>query len=384
MSVLFMMPLMTAPSEVWMQRMLEELDYDLGTVVAWDTGGATTWRNRVRAVSLQTPSALDRLLSVSRFHNMVKHDTEQILLREIRRKGITHALCHYGDFALRFMNVWRQVNIPLFVHFHGYDATFDRRHDADAEKAYFPETYARQIGNLAERATFIANSEFTKSLLMNAGIQSSRVHVKYLGVPVPAAAKVHKNVEEIHVLHLGRLVDFKSPDRTIRSFEIAQSKGLRGRLTIAGEGPFRVTCELLRMRSLYKSSIQILGAVTAEHAQSLLADADIYTQHNIKGEISRQEECFGVSIIEAMATGLPVVGTRSGGVVETVVDNETGFLVEPGNVEGQAEAILRLAGDRNLRQRLGDAGRGRVAEHFSMEGEGIRLRSIMGLPLPSH
>lgn len=376
-----MMPIWQAPSETWMQRMLEELGNDLATVVVSSTDGATRWRDRVRAVSLSPSSRLVRYyyrVIQDLTHNSILFD-QKILLKEIKRSGITHILCHYGDFAVRFMDILEKVNVPLYIHFHGCDATFDLRCDDQPTKRYYPDNYLNDILKLAESATIIANSEYTKSLLIDAGISVDRIFVKYLGVPVPQACKIHKKNKEIKVLHLGRLVDFKSPDRTIQAFEIARSRGLNGKLIIAGDGPLRVTCELLKMRSPYKDSIHILGAVTADHAQELFSDADIYTQHNIKGEITQQSECFGVSVIEAMAVGLPIVGTRSGGINETVVDGETGILVSPGDVKGQADALYRLAHDTPLRQKFGLAGHKRVSDKFSMEQEAKMLRMIMQL-----
>jgi glycosyltransferase involved in cell wall biosynthesis len=380
MTVLFMMPKWSVPSETWMQRMMEELETDLGAVVSNDTKGEMRWRNHTRAVSLVPYARCHRLYKklIRRIIPDVS-SYSQILIKEIRRPGITKVLCHYGAFAVKFMDVWERTDIPLYIHFHGYDATFDLRSYEQPDKKHFPDDYLSNILKLAGRAVIIANSEFTKTLLIEAGISPDRIRIKYLGVPVPAECKVHENRKEIHVLHLGRLVDFKSPDRTIEAFEIACSRGLHGKLVIAGDGPLRTTCELRKIRSPYKDSIQILGAVSADYAKELLSRADIYTQHNIKGEISRQSECFGVSIIEAMAAGLPVVGTRSGGVNETVVDGETGILLTPGDVEGQADAICRLANDPALRQRLGSAGHKRVSDNFSMEQETKTLRMIMQL-----
>ena len=381
MSLLFMMPDWQAPSEIWMQRMLEELDNDLGAVVSRDTKGATRYGSHARAVSL---------IPHSRYANICYHlipslmpapgsYAQTTLLKEIKRPGITKVLCNYGAFAVEFMDIWEKIDTPLYIHFHGYDATIDLRLYDQPDRRFFPDEYLETILKLSERATIIVNSNFTKSLLADAGISTDRIFVKYYGVPVSPAYKTHGNHEEINILHLGRLVDFKSPDRTIKAFEIACSRGLRGRLIIAGNGPLRATCELLRVRSPYRDSIQILGAVNADFAGKLLWDADIFTQHNIQGEISRQSECFGVSVIEAMAAGLPVVGTRSGGVNETVVDAETGILLDPGDVEGQADAIYRLAKDPALRQKLGSAGHKRVSDNFSMEKEAETLRTIMQL-----
>ncbi|MCH8923254.1 MAG: glycosyltransferase, partial [Planctomycetes bacterium] len=67
--------------------------------------------------------------------------------------------------------------------------------------------------------------------------------------------------------------------------------------------------------------------------ERLRAEADIFTAHNCTGPITRQEEAFGVSIVEAMAAGLPVVSGRSGSLPEIVEDRVDGILVEPGDRE---------------------------------------------------
>ena len=205
MSVLFMMPNWSAPSETWIQRMLEELGGDLGAVVSLDTQGATRWRGGVRAVSLLSHRRLTRYSSyfLGRLGLAYLSSERVILLREIQRPGITHVLCHYGEFAARFMDVWRKANIPLFVHFHGYDATFDIRLDEQPARRYFPDAYLTNVHELATRAVLVANSEFTKSLLTDSGIPANRVPVKYLGVPLPPVGKIHKDHEEIHVLQGG-------------------------------------------------------------------------------------------------------------------------------------------------------------------------------------
>ena len=73
-----------------------------------------------------------------------------------------------------------------------------------------------------------------------------------------------------------------------------------------------------------------------------------------------------LSVLEAMAAGLPVVASAVGGLHEVVVDGETGFLVPPGRPEELAAALGRLIGDAELRRTLGDAGRRRAEERFSL------------------
>ena len=79
-------------------------------------------------------------------------------------------------------------------------------------------------------------------------------------------------------------------------------------------------------------------------------------------------EGLPLSALEAMAASLPVVASRIDGLPEAVVDGETGYLTEPGDVDGVAAALGRLADDDGLRRRLGDAGRARAEQHFSLPG----------------
>jgi glycosyltransferase involved in cell wall biosynthesis len=83
--------------------------------------------------------------------------------------------------------------------------------------------------------------------------------------------------------------------------------------------------------------------------------------------LASHQEGFSNAIIEGMQAGLPMIVTDVGGNAEAVIDGETGLVVAPRNPEAMADAILSLAGDGELRQRLGEAGRRRVEAHFSLE-----------------
>jgi alpha-maltose-1-phosphate synthase len=78
-------------------------------------------------------------------------------------------------------------------------------------------------------------------------------------------------------------------------------------------------------------------------------------------------ELLGLSVLEAMASATPVVASRIGGVPEVVVDGETGFLVDPGDVDALHDRIATLLSDRGLARRLGDNGRATVTAQFTWE-----------------
>jgi glycosyltransferase involved in cell wall biosynthesis len=85
------------------------------------------------------------------------------------------------------------------------------------------------------------------------------------------------------------------------------------------------------------------------------------------------DEGFGLPPVEAMASGLPVVATRSGTVVETVLDGETGFLVEKNNVEQLAQALLFLVKNDDSRELMGRAGRRRALKYFTWDQVATRM-----------
>ena len=88
-------------------------------------------------------------------------------------------------------------------------------------------------------------------------------------------------------------------------------------------------------------------------------------------------ESFGIVFAEAGACGKPVIGGRSGGMSDAIVDGVTGLLVDPGNVEEVAEAILKLLQDRELARQMGERGRRRAVEDLSWERVTERLEQLL-------
>ena len=108
------------------------------------------------------------------------------------------------------------------------------------------------------------------------------------------------------------------------------------------------------------SRVSLMGWVNGEAKLALLRSADFYV-------LPSHNEGLPVSLLEAMSWGLPLISTRVGGIPELVRDGVDGILVEPGDVPALAAAISRLAGDADLRFRMGQAARARVEAHFSRE-----------------
>lgn len=137
------------------------------------------------------------------------------------------------------------------------------------------------------------------------------------------------------------------------------------RLVIFGDGPQRRELEALARRVGAPAEFQGFVPNVAGRIEEL----DIFV-------LPSRGENLPIAILEAAAAALPIVATRVGGVPEVVVDNETGLLVEPEDVDGLAAAVARVAADRELRERLGRAAVAKIAESFDAR---VVARKMVGL-----
>jgi colanic acid/amylovoran biosynthesis glycosyltransferase len=158
---------------------------------------------------------------------------------------------------------------------------------------------------------------------------------------VDLAADVGEEADPPEVLYAGRL----SPEKGVLEL-VEAAQGMN--LVVAGDGPLRDRVS------------QASGFVPPEELARLYARAAVVV-------CPSHREGFGVACLEAMAHGCPVVASAVGGLLDLVVDGETGIHVPPGDVPALRSAIERLLADRELRRRMGEAGRRRAAEHFSWD-----------------
>src|SRR5438067_10065278 len=128
------------------------------------------------------------------------------------------------------------------------------------------------------------------------------------------------------------------------------------RVTLVGEGPDRPTVTTDARRRL-AGRAELVGA--RRDVRELLAAADLFV-------LSSRSEALPISVLEAMAAGLPVVATDVGGVSELVVDGETGFLVPPADAKALAQALETLLREPRLRRRFGAAARRRAEQRFDL------------------
>ena len=372
MRILLTMDAIDSPSEGWMGRMFDMIRPDVCAVAAL-APEPCHWRG----VPLIALNRWTRQLAVLFQRLGVSWASEwhaRPLLRAIGQYGPDRILCNYATTAFVLRSLWERIALPVYVHCHGWDVTWEH----PLIRRFYGRAYSDSLARLPGNVRFIANSKFTQDRMVAAGVDKNRIRLKYFGAAIEAgASRTRLHSRDVNILYLGRLIDFKGPIETIRAFECACDMGLRANLIIAGGGPLRRICDSHIARSRWSGRIRMSGWVTAEEGRRLRAESDIFTAHNCRGRTSKQEEAFGVSYIEAMAAGLPVVTGRSGGIGETVVDGRTGFLFEPGDIKKHAFYLLQLASEPSLRVQMGEAARAHVATSFSLDRERESLYEIL-------
>jgi glycosyltransferase involved in cell wall biosynthesis len=143
------------------------------------------------------------------------------------------------------------------------------------------------------------------------------------------------------------------------------------RLTLAGDGPERGALEALAAELGVADRVAFLGAVAHDRVPGLYAAADAFCLPSFA-------EGLPTVLMEAMACGLPVVATNVMGTAELVEDGVSGFVVPPARADLIADALRELAGDLELRARMGAASRARVERDYELDGAIERLRGALG------
>lgn len=234
-------------------------------------------------------------------------------------------------------------------------------------------------GRLRRDATrIVAVSEAVASWLSGEGL-GERVEVVHNGVDPPRemldGAAVRSKIgvpEETCLIGLfSQLVAHKGALDFVRAAHVAIDRGADLFCVIAGSGPPAFKAILAREIAAGPAADRIRLVPPEAAIWPLLAAADAVAITTL------WPDPLPRVVMEAMAVGRPVVGYAGGGVPEMVVDGETGLLCAAGDTDGLAAAMVRLAADARLRERLGAAGRRRARQHFSIERHVERMESVL-------
>jgi colanic acid/amylovoran biosynthesis glycosyltransferase len=324
---------------------------------------------------LQSTKQLASLARLAR-HAAARARGTDVRKSELTRLYVTafrRARCHavyveYGHVAVGVMDACQQLGLPLIVHFHGLDA--HSRSILDRFGGQYPRLFEQAVA-------IIANSPTMERALLDLGARRETLHYVPNGVDAGRFRAGAPAEAPPTFLAVGRLVEKKGPQLTIAAFASVYRAHPETRLRMIGEGTIRGVCQDLAQGLGVGEAVAFLGAQPHEVVAEEMQRARAFVQHSVIDHDGNSESMPN-SILEASASGLPVVATRHAGIPEVVVDGETGFLVEERDVEGMARHMTRLVVEAGLAAELGRAGRRRVQESFSIESRIARLWEIVG------
>lgn len=281
-------------------------------------------------------------------------------------------IAHFGNagvLADRLRDAGRLTG-RLNVFFGGYDLS----------RRSVWERFRRDYVRLAcAGARLLPVCEFFRRRLLEEGCPPESVIVHRFAVDLTRFAfrRPRPVSDPPRLFSVARLVEKKGLDTALLALARLRDRGVTLRYRIAGEGPEREKLQALSRRLGLERQVEFLGAVPNEVVARELAAADVFTlpsQTAADGDM----EGIPVSLMEAMATGVPVVSTYHSGIPELIEDGVSGFLVPERDAEALADRLLRcLEASDDEREALRRAARKRVEEQFDLKMWNARLLALV-------
>lgn len=280
---------------------------------------------------------------------------------EDRRPSLIHA--HFGIDGVYALPLAKRLGIPLVTTFHGYDATLSTAallsSPAWANYPLFRHQLARQ-GDL-----FICASSFIRDRVLAMGFPEARTKVHYIGVDSGAIRPRDASEETPTILHVARLVEVKGTEYLIRAFAALVRGHAKVQLVIIGDGPLNRPMQALAKSLGLEHDVLFLGALPHAQVLAWMRRTAMLVLPGIRTAAGRAEG-LGMVLLEAAATGIPVVGTRIGGIPEIVIDGRTGYLVPERDTNALAKRMGELLDDPATRLRMGAEARALVERQFDI------------------
>jgi glycosyltransferase involved in cell wall biosynthesis len=195
---------------------------------------------------------------------------------------------------------------------------------------------------------------------------ADRVHRIYNGLDLTEFGRADFSSTPPLIIAVGRLIPKKGFGDLVRTCALLAERGKSFRCEIIGAGPLENELRRQIDELHLQKNVVLAGAKPQTELRGRLAAANVFVLPSVIDPNGGMDNLPTV-IMEAMATGLPVVSTNIGGIPEMVLENETGFLVQSGDVVAMADAIETVINDSSLAARFGQSGYERARALFPIE-----------------
>jgi glycosyltransferase involved in cell wall biosynthesis len=304
-------------------------------------------------VDAQTIGALDQWGRRTDFLRLYQAVYVGLRLKEM---GIRNVHAHFAGMAARTA-YW----ISRF-----FQATFS--FTAHANDIFAPRDFEIGLDKLVDAAgVVVTETDYAAQFLLERFPErADRIRRIYNGLNLAEFGRADFSSTSPLIIAVGRLIAKKGFANLIRACGLVAERGKSFQCEIIGEGPLENELRAQIEQLGLQNRVALTGSKPQRDVRQRLAAANVFVLPSVLDAQGGMDNLPTV-IMEAMATGLPVISTNIGGIPEMVVQNETGFLVQPGDSVALAGAIEKVIDDGQLAQGLGRAGYERARELFSIE-----------------
>ena len=291
------------------------------------------------------------------------------LLRLLSRTDARLLHIYFGQIAVHLLPLIRTWKNPSIVSFHGADVTVDMNKPAYREST-------RQMLDAVKLV--LVRSESLRRALINLGCDPKKIEVQRTGIPLEEFAFHERSFPkdgEWRLVQAGRLIEKKGLPVTLRAFAVFLRKYPNAMLTIAGEGPLLDELQKLARELNIERRVSFTGFISQEQLRDIYYRSHIFVHPSQTGHDGNVDGIPN-SMLEAVASGLPVFATEHGGIPEAVENGLSGVLVPERDHEGLARALVNAAKDPAFVSQIARSGAEAVRKNFDLQLQAQRLEDI--------
>lgn len=297
-----------------------------------------------------------------------------------KRKKIKLIQAHFGPIGYKSLRLSNLLHIPIITRFYGFDLSMLPNIDPKWRNRYLK---LFRNGNL-----FIVEGQYMGKQLEMLGCPSQKIAIHHLGInindyPLRKFGKQNVNNDVLKILMIGRFVEKKGFIYGLKAFKIFKDKGNKGVLTIVGDSDD--TLEGKKVKEEIKNFVDqnnLIDDVIFRGVMPLNLLKMEYYKHevlvapSVMGYKGDNEGGLPVSVIEAAATGMPIIGTRHCDIPEVIKQNITGFLVEEKDFELLSEYLIKFYKNKELINSFGINAHDLIIKEYDATKQGKKLEEI--------
>jgi colanic acid/amylovoran biosynthesis glycosyltransferase len=273
---------------------------------------------------------------------------------------------YFGQIAVHLLPLIRSWKKPSIVSFHGADVTIDMNKPAYREAT-------RQM--LRAVKLVLVRSESLRRAVVQLGCEEGKIDIQRTGIPLDEFPFLERRLPqdgEWRLVQAGRLIEKKGLPVTLRAFAVFLRQYPNAKLTIAGEGSLLGQLQDLSRELNIDGRVSFTGFISQEQLREIYYASHIFLHPSQTGHDGNQEGIPN-SMLEAMASGLPVFTTEHGGIPEAIENGVNGVLVPERDHEKLAAALLHAAKDPGFLPRIALNGAEIVRRNFGLRTQACRL-----------